>query len=33
LKNCDWDPYENLPPEYSKLWRFQQYQAAYKDSI
>lgn len=22
LKNCDWDPYENLPVEYSKIWRF-----------
>lgn len=33
LKNCDWDPFENLPAEYSKIWRFQQYQAAYKDSI
>ena len=33
LKNCDWDPYENLPKEYSKIWRFQSYQAAYKDSI
>ena len=21
-KNCDWDPYENLPSEYSKIWRF-----------
>lgn len=33
MKNCDWDPFENLPTEYSKLWRFQQYQAAYKDSV
>ncbi len=33
LKNCDWDPYENLPAEYSKVWRFQQYQAAHKDSV
>lgn len=33
MKNCDWDPYENLPVEYSKLWRFQQYQAAYRDSV
>jgi pre-rRNA-processing protein TSR1 len=23
IKNCDWDPYENLPAEYSKIWRFQ----------
>jgi pre-rRNA-processing protein TSR1 len=23
LKNCDWDPFENLPAEYSKVWRFQ----------
>ncbi len=21
-KNCSWDPYENLPPAYSKIWRF-----------
>jgi pre-rRNA-processing protein TSR1 len=33
LKNCDWDAYENLPAEYSKLWRFSAYQQAYKDSI
>lgn len=33
LKNCDWDPYENLPESYSKIWRFQSYQAAQKDSI
>lgn len=22
IKNCDWDPYENLPQAYSKIWRF-----------
>jgi len=33
LKNCDWDPYQNLPEDYSKIWRFQSYQAAYKDSV
>lgn len=33
LKNCDWDPYENLPSEYSKIWRFQNYHQAHKDSI
>jgi len=22
LKNCDWDPYENLPEHYAKIWRF-----------
>lgn len=22
IKNCSWDPYENLPTEYSKIWRF-----------
>ena len=33
IKNCDWDPYENLPPAYSKIWRFQSYQQAYKDSV
>lgn len=26
IKNCDWDPYENLPQAYSKIWRFQNYQ-------
>lgn len=25
IKNCNWDPYENLPPAYSKIWRFQSY--------
>lgn len=25
IKNCDWDPYENLPEHYSKIWRFQNY--------
>lgn len=30
LKNCDWDPYENLPAEYSKIWRFQNLQAEVK---
>jgi len=33
LRNCDWDPYENLPAEYSKIWRFQSYVAAQKDSV
>lgn len=33
LKNCDWDPYENLPEDYSKIWRFQNFEAAYKDSV
>lgn len=33
LKHADWDPYENLPESYSKIWRFQNYQAAQKDSI
>ena len=33
LKDCDWDPYENLPQEYSRIWRFQNFQAAQKDSI
>jgi hypothetical protein len=28
LKHADWDPYENLPDTYSKIWRFQNYQAA-----
>ena len=22
LKQCEWDPYENLPVEYSKIFRF-----------
>jgi pre-rRNA-processing protein TSR1 len=33
LKHADWDPFENLPESYSKIWRFQSYQAAQKDSI
>lgn len=33
FKNCDWDPYENLPPAYSKIWRFQNYSQAQKDSV
>jgi len=33
LRNCDWDPYENLPEDYAKVWRFQSYQAAHKDSV
>ena len=33
MKNCDWDVYENLPEEYSRIWRFQNFQAAHKDSI
>lgn len=33
LRNCDWDPYENLPEDYSKVWRFQAYPAAHKDSV
>ena len=30
LKTCDWDPYENLPAEYSKIFRFQNLQAEVK---
>ena len=30
LKNCDWDPYENLPVEYSKIFRFENIQAELK---
>lgn len=30
IKNFDWDPYENLPVEYSKIWRFQNLQAEVK---
>ena len=33
LKNCDWDPYQNLPEEYSKVWRFEQYAKAQKDAL
>ena len=22
IKNCNWDPYENLPLQYAKIWRF-----------
>lgn len=30
LKNCDWDPYENLPIEYAKIFRFQNIQGELK---
>jgi len=30
LKNCDWDPYENLPVEYAKIFRFQNIQGELK---
>lgn len=33
IKNCDWDAYESLPQEYAKIWRFQSYTQAQKDSI
>jgi len=33
LKNCNWDPFENLPIEYSKIWRFQNFQMSQKAAI
>lgn len=33
FRNCDWDPFENLPVEYSKIWRFQHYAQAQKLAI
>jgi pre-rRNA-processing protein TSR1 len=33
LKNCNWDPFENLPADYSKIWRFQNFTQAQKDSV
>lgn len=33
LRNCDWDPYENLPQEYSKIWRLDNYQLAQKNAL
>lgn len=33
LKNCEWDPFENLPQEYARLWRFHNFNQAMKDSI
>jgi pre-rRNA-processing protein TSR1 len=30
LKTCDWDPYENLPAEYSRIFRFQNFEAEVK---
>ena len=33
IKNCNWDPFENLPAEYSKIWRFQNFSQAQKDSV
>jgi pre-rRNA-processing protein TSR1 len=25
FRNCDWDAFENLPVEYSKIWRLNQF--------
>lgn len=33
IKNCNWDPFENLPADYSKIWRFQNFTQAQKDSV
>lgn len=33
LRNCDWDPYENLPIEYAKVWRFDSYMLAQKGAL
>lgn len=33
LRNCDWDPYENLPQEYSKIHRIDNYHLAQKTAI
>ena len=30
LKACDWDPYENLPAEYAKIFRFQNVNGEFK---
>ena len=30
MKTCDWDPYENLPAEYSRIFRFQNFDAEVK---
>ena len=33
IKNCNWDPFENLPQDYAKIWRFQNFSQAQKDSV
>lgn len=33
FRNCDWDPFENLPTEYSKIWRFNNFLQSQKASI
>jgi pre-rRNA-processing protein TSR1 len=30
MKTCTWDPYENLPHEYNKIWRFENLQGEMK---
>lgn len=33
FKQCEWDPFENLPQEYSKIWRFSNFLHSQKVSM
>lgn len=33
LRNCDWDPYENLPEDYGRVWRFENFQLEQKNAL
>lgn len=33
IRTCDWDPYETLPTEYAKIWRFENFPQLRKQSV
>ena len=33
IKTCNWDPFETLPPEYAKIWRFENFAQMKKSTI
>lgn len=33
IKTCDWDPFESLPPEYAKIWRFEDFNQMNKATV
>lgn len=33
LRNCSWDPYENLPAHYAKIFRFQNFQQSQREAM
>ena len=32
LKKCDWDPFEMLPPQYLKIFRFNKFDQSIKNA-